>query len=172
MTIQRGDSRSRTAEHGDLRSKDPGAIPPLLWRFERPCSNDFSQRRQDADVAARLIATDSKSERGTTGRTQGLGRIRRSGSHKTGLWAPSVRAPAAMRWSAGAAGATLARDCERDGGGGGSEGRGRSGRRQSRRQWAGRFSSQRTRSDREGRCERDQAGSESTTRIPPYCVLW
>jgi len=117
-------------------------------------------------------AIDSKSERGTTGGTQGLGRIRRRGSHNTGLWAPSMRAPAAMRWSVGAAGATLARDCERDGGSGGSEGRGRSGRRQSRRQWAGRFSSQRTRSDREGRCERDQAGSESTTRIPPYCVLW
>ena len=47
------DNRYRIAKHGDRQTKDPAAIPPLLWRFERPCSNDFSLRRQDADVAAR-----------------------------------------------------------------------------------------------------------------------
>ena len=55
--------------------------------------------RDQIGEAARetVLTTDGKSERGTTGGTQGLGRIRRSGSHKTGLWAPSVRVPAAMR---------------------------------------------------------------------------
>jgi len=31
----------------------PEAIPPLLWRFGRPCPNEASQRRQDVDVAVR-----------------------------------------------------------------------------------------------------------------------
>jgi hypothetical protein len=37
------------------------------------------------------LSTDSKSERCTTGGTQGLSRIPRVGSHKTGLWAPAAR---------------------------------------------------------------------------------
>lgn len=42
QTDHRRDSGSRIAKHGVHQSKDPGTIPPLLWRFERPCSKVFS----------------------------------------------------------------------------------------------------------------------------------
>ena len=133
------DNRHRIAGQEDHQKEDPGAMPILLSQFERPCSNNFSQRRQDADVAARG-PTDSKSERGATGRTLGLDRNQSSGLRESWRSAASVLASVEMTTFTEADEAPLAWIGEEDEGGGGSERRGRLGRRQSRRQWVGRGS--------------------------------
>ena len=37
------DNRFRIITQGDHQWEDPAAIPPLLWRFEHPCSKDLSR---------------------------------------------------------------------------------------------------------------------------------
>ena len=87
---------NRIAEHGDHQKNDPGAIPPLLWRFERPCSNDISQRRQDADVAARrpMVACKFKpngdSHSGRTPTHRGSESIKRNVRRSSGPRSPRV----------------------------------------------------------------------------------